>query len=96
VKINISDIRAARLPKRLNNRVITGAPSMTPIAYAETSMPAVGMLTCTPSAMTGSIPMGENSVVPMAKAPMARANKVAEDFMDCGVAVDFTDCSMPG
>lgn len=32
VKISISDIRAARLPKRANSRVMTGAPSITPTA----------------------------------------------------------------
>ncbi|CFN96776.1 Uncharacterised protein [Bordetella pertussis] len=44
-------------------------------------MPALGMLTCTPSAMTGSSPIGVNSVVPMANAPVARANNAAEDFI---------------
>ncbi len=44
-------------------------------------MPAVGMFTPTPSAMTGSRPIGANSVVPMAKAPTARANKAALEFM---------------
>ncbi|MNI30106.1 hypothetical protein D3C81_1143650 [compost metagenome] len=47
-------------------------------------MPAVGMLTPTPLAMTGNRPIGVNSVVPMAKAPTASASKAALEFM--GVA----------
>src|SRR5882762_8153300 len=37
-------------------------------------MPAVGIDTCTPSAMTGNSPIGLNSVVPMPNAPMASAS----------------------
>src|SRR5690606_11615168 len=45
-------------------------------------MPALGMPTCTPSAITGSRPMGVNSVVPMANAPVASASRAAVDFKD--------------
>ncbi len=37
-------------------------------------MPALGIVTCTPSAITGSSPIGENSVVPMPNAPTASAS----------------------
>ncbi|KAG1454205.1 hypothetical protein G6F57_015557 [Rhizopus arrhizus] len=50
-------------------------------------MPALGMDTFTPSAMTGSRPMGENSVTPMPNAPTASANNGRPAFtgwVSCG------------
>jgi hypothetical protein len=38
-------------------------------------MPAAGIETSTPLAMTGNNPIGENSVVPMPNAPIANASK---------------------
>ena len=46
----------------------------TPSAYAEITWPAVGIETSTPSAICGSTPIVTNSVVPMAKPPVARAS----------------------
>lgn len=74
VKIDISAISAERRDQRASSSVISGAPTITPIAYALISMPACGIDTCTPSAMTGSRPIGENSVVPMPNAPAASAS----------------------
>ncbi|VDL07138.1 hypothetical protein FR5810_03268 [Bordetella pertussis] len=59
-------------------------------------MPALGMLTCTPSAMTGSSPIGVNSVVPMANAPVARANNAAEDFIAASPEKKSNGDSVPG
>ena len=50
-----------------------GAPSSTPIAYPVTRSPAVGIETPMPPAITGSMPMGANSVVPIPNAPTANA-----------------------
>jgi len=61
-------------PSGATSSVISGAPAITPIAYALISMPACGIDTCTPSAITGSRPIGENSVVPMPNAPAASAS----------------------
>jgi len=53
---------------------MSGAPTTTPRAYAETKCPAVGMSVPMPFATCGSRPMVTNSVVPMAKPPMASAS----------------------
>ena len=59
----------SRAPKNAS----TGAPTTTPSAYAEIRWPAVGIDTSTPSAICGSRPIAMNSVVPIAKPPMASA-----------------------
>ena len=75
VKIPIRKISALRRARCDSSRVISGAPTMTPMAYALISIPATGIETSTPLAITGSNPIGENSVVPMPKAPIASASK---------------------
>ena len=70
----ISAISALRRGQRASSSVMIGAPTITPMAYALINMPACGIDTCTPSAITGSKPIGENSVVPMPKAPAASAS----------------------
>lgn len=55
--------------------VMTGAPATTPSAYPVTSSPAVGTVTPKSAATSGSRPMITNSVVPIPKAPMARARR---------------------
>lgn len=57
--------------------VRTGAPNMTPSAYRETVSPAVVTGMCKSPAMSGSRPTLINSVVPIAKALMARASSAS-------------------
>jgi hypothetical protein len=52
-----------------------GAPTVTPSAYKETVRPAIVTDICKSSAIRGSNPTLINSVVPMAKAVIANANK---------------------
>lgn len=56
-----------------SSSVVTGAPSVAPMAKADTSRPAEGIETSMPLAMLSSVPMGPNSVVPMPNAAMASA-----------------------
>ena len=70
-------ISATRRPRRgrlAPRKARTGAPITTPTAYAEMMWPAVGIETPTPSAICGNSPMTTNSVVPMAKPPIASAS----------------------
>ena len=52
---------------------MVGAPTTTPRAYAEIAWPAAGIETSTPRASCGSRPIETNSVVPIAKPPIASA-----------------------
>ncbi|MNW48253.1 hypothetical protein D3C74_256110 [compost metagenome] len=54
--------------------VRTGAPKVTPKAYKETVKPAVVVEMCRSSAIKGSSPTLINSVVPIAKALIAKAS----------------------
>ncbi len=78
MKIAISPTSTARRGWRASASVTTGAPIITPTAYALTSNPAAGIDTWTPAAITGSRPIGENSVVPMPNAPHASASNVSQ------------------
>ena len=55
----------------------TGAPTITPAAYALMARPACAMFTCRPLATSGSKPMMTNSPVPMPKPPTAMASMAA-------------------
>ena len=77
----MAKISALRRGNRPNHKVINGAPIMTPSAYAVISIPAVGIEIFKFSAIWGRKPIGENSVVPIAKAPMANASKGKFNFM---------------
>ena len=70
-------ISATSRPRRGHlapKKASTGAPTTTPTAYAEMRWPAAGIDTPTPPATCGSRPIVTNSVVPMAKPPMASAS----------------------
>ncbi|MNI29326.1 hypothetical protein D3C73_831410 [compost metagenome] len=56
------------------SEVSTGAPKVTPSAYSVTVNPAVVRDICRSSEISGSSPTLINSVVPIAKALMARAS----------------------
>ncbi len=68
-------IRAMRVVRRGRRRVATasrGAPMTMPIANADMSRPACGMLTPMSSAIGGSSPESMNSLVPSAKTDRPR------------------------
>ena len=72
-KAAISATSRPRRGSRAPRKASTGAPTTTPTAYAEMTWPAVGIETSTPSAICGSRPIVTNSVVPIAKPPIASA-----------------------
>ena len=73
-KAAIRPTSSARRGSRAARNAIVGAPTTTPRAYAEMAWPAAGMDTSTPRASCGSNPIETNSVVPIAKPPIASAS----------------------
>ncbi len=53
-----------------------GAPTITPIAYIDIKFPAVGIEIFKSFAKSSKTPIIENSVIPMAKPPIAKASKL--------------------
>ena len=72
---------------------MSGAPTTTPSAYAETTCPAVGMEIPTPEAICGSSPIVTNSVVPMANPPIASARMAR---LTCRVGWDSSPVGSAG
>ena len=72
-KATISATSSARRGRLAPRKARIGAPTTTPRAYAEMTWPPAGIETPTPSAICGSRPIVTNSVVPIAKPPIARA-----------------------
>lgn len=72
---------------RLVKAVKTGAPMATPMAYKLTNNPADGILMFKSEATVGKRPTITNSVVPIPKALMVKANKAAGIFLVVLLAV---------
>jgi hypothetical protein len=70
-----------------------GAPKVTPKAYKETVKPAVVTDICKSFAMSGSSPTLINSVVPMAKALTANANR-AKVLLFLSIVICFSPPKM--
>ena len=93
-KAAIKAISRPRRGSRAPRKASTGAPTTTPTAYAEMTLPAAGIETSTPSAICGSRPIVTNSVVPIANPPMARASTASPKWaglvaVSAGVVVDM-------
>lgn len=71
-KTAIRATRVVRLGRRSVATASSGAPTTMPIANAEMSRPACGIVTPMSSAMGGSSPDSMNSLVPRAKTERAR------------------------
>ena len=73
VKATIRPISKVRRDIRAVRAAMSGAPTTTPSAYAEITVPAVGSLTSRAPAILGNRPIATNSVVPIPKPPSASA-----------------------